>query len=165
MDGKSGGIDKYLLNFLTKVSNEEVRIDFLTNEIDVELQKELKKFHSNLYAIANLKHPVSQYRQVCRIIKEGQYDAVYLNISTAIDCIAAIAAKHSGVKRRMIHSHSSGNDCESALKRNLFNGIHKFCRLFLYRYGTEFYGCSVKAGEWLFPKKIVLEIFLVITKE
>ena len=23
MDGKSGGIDKYLLNFLTKVSNEE----------------------------------------------------------------------------------------------------------------------------------------------
>ena len=100
MDGKSGGIDKYLLNFLTKVSNEEVRIDFLTNEIDVELQKELKKCHSNLYAIANLKHPVSQYRQVCRIMKE-------------------------------------------------------FCRLFLYRYGTEFYGCSVKAGEWLFPKKIV----------
>ena len=155
MDGKSGGIDKYLLNFLTKVSNEEVRIDFLTNEIDVELQKELKKCHSNLYAIANLKHPVSQYRQVCRIMKEGQYDAVYLNISTAIDCIAAIAAKHSGVERRMIHSHSSGNDCESALKRNLFNGIHKFCRLFLYRYCTEFYGCSVKAGEWLFPKKIV----------
>ena len=70
MDGKSGGIDKYLLNFLTKVSNEEVRIDFLTNEIDVELQTELKKFHSNLYAIANLKHPVSQYRQVCRIMKE-----------------------------------------------------------------------------------------------
>ena len=45
MDGKSGGIDKYLLNFLTKVSNEEVRIDFLTNEIDVELQTELKKWN------------------------------------------------------------------------------------------------------------------------
>ncbi len=28
MDGKSGGIDKYLLNFLTKVSNEEVRYLF-----------------------------------------------------------------------------------------------------------------------------------------
>ncbi len=128
MDGKSGGIDKYLLNFLTKVSNEEVRIDFLTNEIDVELQTELKKFHSNLYAIANLKHPVSQYRQVCRI-KEGQYDAVYLNISTAIDCIAAIA-KAFGGGERMIHSHSSGNDCESALKRNLFNGIHSSAACF-----------------------------------
>lgn len=155
MDGKSGGIDKYLLNFLKKVSKEEVRIDFLTNEIDPELKEELKKFHSGLYAIANLKHPISQYRQVCSILKAGRYDAVYLNISTAIDCIAAIAAKHTGIKRRMIHSHSSGNDCESTLKRNTFNLIHKFCRLFLYRYGTEFYGCSVKAGEWMFPKKIV----------
>ena len=92
MDGKSGGIDKYLLNFLTKVSNEEVRIDFLTNEIDVELQTELKKFHSNLYAIANLKHPVSQYRQVCRIMKEtiikenesGQRLDKYLKVSRLI---------------------------------------------------------------------------------
>lgn len=155
MDGKAGGIDKYLLNFLKKVSKEDVRIDFLTNEIELELKAELKKFDSNLYAIANLKHPISQYRQVCSIIKAGRYDTVYLNISTAIDCIAAIAAKHTGVKRRMLHSHSSGNDCESTLKRNVFNLIHKFCRLFLYRYGTEFYGCSVKAGEWMFPKKIV----------
>ncbi len=89
---------------------------------------------------------------MCRIMKEGQDDLVYLNISTAIDCIAAIAAKHSGVERS-IHSHSSGNDCESALSRNLFNGIHKFCRLFLYRYGTEFYGCSVKAANGYFQKK------------
>lgn len=155
MDGRAGGIDKYLLNFLKKVSNEEVRLDFLTNEIDPELKEELHKFHSNLYAISNLKHPVSQYRQVRRLIKAGRYDTVYLNISTAIDCITAIAAKHAGVKRRIIHSHSSGNDCESALKRNVFNLIHKFCRLFLYKYGTEFYGCSEKAGEWLFPEKIV----------
>lgn len=155
MDGRAGGIDKYLLNFLKKVSNEEVRLDFLTNEIDPELKEELHKFHSNIYAISNLKHPVSQYRQVRRLIKAGRYDAVYLNISTAIDCITAIAAKHAGVKRRIIHSHSSGNDCESALKRNVFNLIHKFCRLFLYKYGTEFYGCSEKAGEWLFPEKIV----------
>ena len=77
MDGKSGGIDKYLLNFLTKVSNEEVRIDFLTNEIDIELQTELKKFHSNLYAIANLKNKVRghlciklrySYSWLCRFI-------------------------------------------------------------------------------------------------
>lgn len=155
MDGKAGGIDKYLLNFLKKVSSEDVKIDFLTNEINSELKEELHKFNSDLYAIANLKHPIAQYRQVCRIIREGRYEAIYLNISTAIDCIAAIAAKHTGVKRRMIHSHSSGNDCESTLKRNIFNMVHKFCRLFLYRYGTEFYGCSIKAGEWLFPKKIV----------
>lgn len=155
MDGNAGGIDKYLLNFLEKVSSKEVKLDFLTNEVNSDLEKKLKTYGSKIYAIQNLKHPITQYRQVKAIIKAGQYDAVYLNISTAIDCVAAIAAKHAKVKRIMIHSHSSGNDCESVLKRKIFNGIHKFCRLFLYKYGTEFYGCSIKAGEWMFPKTIV----------
>ena len=41
MDGKSGGIDKYLLNFLHNVSSEETQVDFLTNEVDKELEKQL----------------------------------------------------------------------------------------------------------------------------
>lgn len=155
MDGKSGGIDKYLLNFLQKIQKEDVQIDFLTNEITPELEAYLEHFDSSLFAIPNLKHPIGQYRQVKKILKQGGYDMVYLNISTAIDCIAAIAAAHAHTKHVLIHSHSSGNDCENVLKRSVFNGIHAVCRLFLYRYATEYYGCSYKAGEWLFPKKVV----------
>lgn len=155
MDGNAGGIDKYLWNFLDTVSGEAVQIDFLTNEIDPALQKKLQMYHSRLFEIANLKHPVKQYMQIRRILQSEKYDAVYLNISTAIDCIAAIAAKHEKIPKRMIHSHSSGNDCENALKRVVFNSIHRVCKLFLWRNGTHFYGCSKKAGEWLFPKKIV----------
>jgi glycosyltransferase involved in cell wall biosynthesis len=29
------------------------------------------------------------------------------------------------------------------------------CKPILWRCGTKFYGCSIKAGEWLFPKRIV----------
>ena len=29
------------------------------------------------------------------------------------------------------------------------------CRCFLFQTGTHFYGCSKKAGLWMFPKKIV----------
>lgn len=155
MDGKAGGIDKYLLNFLEEVSSEGIQLDFLTNEVDPELQTHLREYHAGLYAIPNLRHPAAQYRRVKSIIEKGRYDAVYLNISTAIDCVAAVAAKHAGVKKRMLHSHSSGNDCENVWKRRLFDAIHKSCRLFLYRYGTEFYGCSVEAGAWMFPEKIV----------
>ncbi len=155
MDGRAGGIDKYLLNFLEVVSGEDVRMDFLTNEIDEELKEKLRGYHSRLFAVANLKHPLKQYTQVRQILRKGKYDAVYLNISTAIDCIAAIAARHEKVPKRMIHSHSSGNDCESTVKRFAFDVIHSVCRLFLWTNGTHFYGCSEKAGEWLFPKRIV----------
>ena len=155
MDGHSGGIDKYLLNFLENVNSANVRVDFLTNEIDGELEAYLKRYGSSIFAIANLRHPYAQYRQVREILDKGNYDIVYLNISTAIDCIAAWAARRKKVPRILLHSHSSGNDCESTVKRRIFNTIHYICRLFLYRAGTEYYGCSEKAGLWMFPEKIV----------
>lgn len=155
MDGKSGGVDKYLLNFLEAVHGEDVRIDFLTNEVDAELRQFLQQYHSRLFPIAGLKRPVKQFSQVCRILEKGQYDMVYLNVSTAIDCIAAFAARRAGVEERAIHSHSSGNDCEDALQRFIYNTVHRACRLFFYRAGTRFYGCSHKAGRWIFPNKIV----------
>ena len=155
MDGYGGGIDKYLLNFLENVHTENIRIDFLTNEVSPELETFLQKYHSRIFAIPNLKHPVGQYREVCRILEAESYDIVYLNISTAIVCIAAWAAKKKKVPRIFIHSHTSGNDCENPVKRMIFDSIHKFCRLSLYRAATEYYGCSEKAGLWMFPEKIV----------
>lgn len=155
MDGRSGGIDKYLLNFFNNVNSGGVHVDFLTNEIDEELERQLASQGSRIFAIPNLKHPLAQYRRVRHILENEKYDIVYLNISTAIDCIAAFAAKSKGISKIMLHSHSSGNDCESTGKRTLFNIIHFICRLFFYRAGTEYYGCSKKAGIWMFPKRIV----------
>lgn len=155
MDGHGGGVDNYLLNFLENVHTQDIEVDLLTNNIDKELEKYLSRYHSHIFAIANLKHPIKQFRQVCGIIERGQYDVVYLNISTAIDCVAALAAKRKKVRRILVHSHSSGNDCENPVKREIFNAIHYFCRIFLFRAATEFYGCSKKAGLWLFPRRIV----------
>lgn len=155
MDGKAGGVDRYLLNFLEAVHDQEVEIDFLTNEINEELRMFLEPYHSELYAIAGLRHPVKQFRQVCKILDNKHYDMVYLNVSTAIDCITAFAAKRKHVPERAIHSHSSGNDCESAIQRLVYNVVHRICRQFFWRAGTRYYGCSEKAGLWIFPKRIV----------
>lgn len=154
-DGKAGGIDRYLLNFLRTVNTDGVQIDFLTNAIDPELEKTLLSEGSRLFQIATLRRPLKQYRQVRSLIQEYHYDTVYFNISTAIDCIAAWAAKKERVPRRILHSHSAGNDCENSVIRWLFNAMHFICRLSFYRTGTQFYGCSKKAGYWMFPRRIV----------
>lgn len=64
MDGKSGGIDKYLLNVLEQVSGNNqsqiqgsITLDFLTNEVDSDLEEKLATYGSKIYAIPNLKHP------------------------------------------------------------------------------------------------------------
>lgn len=154
-DGKAGGVDRYLLNFLEAVQGENIQIDFLTNEVDQKLKDDLKQYGSRLYEVTTLKHPVKQYRQVCAVLKQNSYDMVYFNLSTAIECIAAFAAKKMKVPERALHSHSSGNDRQNALSRGIYNFLHRICCLFLYKAGTVYYACSVKAGEWLYPKKIV----------
>ena len=55
MDGKSGGIDQYLLYFLRSVSSDCIQIDFLTNKIDPELQSILSGYGSRIFEIANLR--------------------------------------------------------------------------------------------------------------
>lgn len=155
MDGKSGGVDTYLLHFIDAVKNEDIQIDLLTNKADPELKRHLADYHSRLFEIANLRHPVRQFRQVRYLIRKEGYDIVYLNISTSMDLIAAFAAASCRVPRRILHSHSGGNDCESVKKRIIFNLLQKICRRILYRAGNEFYACSKKAGYWMYPKKIV----------
>lgn len=155
MDGKSGGIDNYILHFLEGIWEEGMQIDFLTNHAEQELKERLRSYHSRLFEIANLKHPAKQFRQVRYLIRREGYEMVYLNISTSMDCIAAFAAKSAHVPRRILHSHSGGNDCESVSKRTVFNILQRICRTFFYLAGTEFYGCSYKAGYWMYPKKIV----------
>ncbi|MFV0363782.1 MAG: glycosyltransferase [Suipraeoptans sp.] len=155
MDGHSGGIDNYLINFLKNVNTPEVKIDFMTGDIDEELQTFLKDYNSELFEIPRLRTPFAQYRRVCELIKDGKYDMVYLNVSTAIDFIAAKAARKIGVKERIIHSHSSGNDCRNSFKRNIMNLINAICRNSIYKNGTKFIACSNKAAEWIFPKQLI----------
>lgn len=154
-NGKKGGIDKYLLNFLKNVEGRNVQIDFITSEKTDSLQKELKKFGSHLYEVPTLKHPIRQYLSIKEILISGNYDMSYLNISTALNCVAAIASWRAGIKKRAIHSHSSGNDCNSVFKRKMLDFFHIVCKQFLYLFANKFYACSMKAAVWMFPKRLI----------
>ena len=155
MDGKAGGIDKYLLNFLEQVHNECVQVDFLTNHIDANLKQKLEQYDSHLYEVANLKQPNLQYRQICDIIQKNKYDVTYFNISTAISRIGPQAAFDCNVPIRVIHSHSTGNDCSNPYKRKLLDFLHNKYKKQLYKTANRFYACSKKAGLWMFPESIV----------
>lgn len=155
MDGRSGGVDTYLLHFIDAVWKEGMQIDLLTNEADPGLKQHLSRYGSRLTEITTLKHPLKQFRQVKELIRKEQYDIVYLNVSTSMDMPAAFAAKACHVPRRILHSHSGGNDCESVLKKTIFDLLQRVCRPVFYRAGNEFCACSVKAGDWMFPRRIV----------
>ena len=155
MDGKAGGIDKYMLNFFQHIPGEDVHFDFLTAKIDEGLKEKLKEKNAEIYEIPTLKNPFAQYNAIREIIKKNDYDTAYFNISTAL-CFPGIKAAHDcGVNKIIIHSHNTWYDCNNSKKRFIMVRLNNICRKFIYKYGTDFYGCSVMAGKWIFPDKIV----------
>ncbi len=153
-NGSAGGVDRYILNFYHSVKDDTVQIDFLTNLEDNPFLDKLDSPGAHLFHVSNLYHPIRQYREVKRILQDG-YDVLYMNISTALTIPCFLAAKQSGVKKIIAHSHSAGYDCAGALKRKLMTLLHRLCKGPLSRCVTDFLSCSDKASEWMFPKKVL----------
>lgn len=151
---ETSGIDRYLLRMLENLWGESLEIDFLTLHKTQEMETKLAPYHSRLYQISSLKHPIRQYRETKRILKEGKYDAVYLNFSVAINSVGAWAAKGAKTPKVILHSHSSYVDEEKRLVRWICIVLHSCMRLFLGCLGTDFVACSQKAGEWMFTQKV-----------
>ena len=156
MNGKAGGVDRFMLNLRESlVSVPDVRVDFLTNDLDEELQEQLSCMGSSLYEVPSLSHPIKQYRAIRKILSNNNYDIVFLNFSAAINIFAPKAARKSNVPRIIIHSHNSANDISNPLKRAVFGLLHKLGKRLLHQYATDCFACSYKAGQWLFPSKIL----------
>ncbi len=151
-DGKHSGIDKYLLNFCDVAYEQGATLDFMCDAVDGELDARFKKMGFGLVSVPSLKNPFTQYRKIKKIIKAGGYDAVYLNISEAFNCIGLLAAFCCRVPVRIVHSHSSGVDRSSRAVRTVRTLLHKLAKPFVSHAATKRYACSSAAGRWLYTK-------------
>lgn len=154
-DGRHSGIDKYLLNFAQAALEQGVKIDFLTNQIDDELQKKLDRMGFGLIEIPSLKHPLKQYHAIRQILRGACYAGAYFNISESFNCMGLWAAKAEGVPVRIVHSHSSGVDRVNKWVRAFRTCLHKICKPLLSYLATDYLTCSEVAARWMYTKKII----------
>ena len=154
-DGRGGGVDKFILELIEKLSLVEYKIDLFTNHKNEELLKRMNEKGIGLYQVCSAKNPIKQYIDIKTIMLKKRYDVVYFNISTAVPCSGIIAAKKVGVNNIIVHSHSSGLDEENKYIRLFMIWIHKICKNIVSAYATKCVACSQKAGEWLYTKRIV----------
>ena len=152
--GKTSGIDKYLFSFLEQMKEKNVKVDFLTRDEDENLKNELAKKGSNVYLVPSNKHFIKSFVKMKKIIKENNYDIGYFNISKTSNCIGIIASKIFGIKKIVVHSHSSGIEshnflikCISFLFNLVFKPIISIC-------SDLNLACSDKAAKWLFSKNV-----------
>ncbi len=149
-NGKHSGIDKYLLGFCKVASENGVVLDFLTNEITDDLKKELSEMGFGLLQIPNLKKPFRQYKAIKNILKNGNYDGAYFNISEAFNCMGILAAKREKVPVRIAHSHASAVDRTNRYVRLFRTALNNIFKPILTKSATRRLACSTVAGDWLF---------------
>ncbi len=154
MNGKAGGVDKYILN-LIKVANEKYDIDVLTNHNSEELRNQMRKQGVGLYRVPSLSHPIAQYNQIKNLMKEKKYDVAYLNTSTAIMVSMMLAAYKCKIPVRAVHSHSSGIDIKNKWKKYLIFAVHMCGKIVMSKTANKYLACSEKAGRWMFSDALV----------
>ena len=151
---KGSGINKYILNVL-KAIGEQAEIDILTSDYNDALAGALEPYNVNIIAVDRLVHPIRRYRQIRQAVREKEYDIAYFNISEAFNCIGNIAVKKNAETVIISHSHASGVDNKSLIRRGISLFMHK-ASIPIVNYCTDYrYACSGVAGEWLFGKQKV----------
>ena len=154
-DGITSGIDKYLLTFLDSIELNGRKMDFLTKKYNKDMENKLKKYGCNLYKVSQNRHPIKQFLEMRKIIKNGEYSVAYFNISETFNCVGIIAAKVYGINTVIAHSHSSGSDKNSKLKRKISEVLNCLCKPIVHFCTNKKLACSTLAARWLYHKSII----------
>lgn len=144
-----GGAETFVYNLFSNINNDEYHFDFLirnrmiNNEL---LYAECKKKNSNIFITeSNIKHPIKNFLQVNKILKENKYDCIHIHANALIYIIPILIAKKNNIKI-VLHSHSVTNNKGGYIGRI----VHYINQKIIYNVQMNNIACSIEAGKWMF---------------
>ena len=147
VDLDGGGIDRYLLNYCSRIP--EIQFDFavVDNKIGI-LEPQLEALGCHIYRVPRQSHGVrANYNAIKKILTDNHYDAVHVHLGYR-GAVALLCAKRCGVKTRIVHAHIAAEP-ESAKQRL----IRKAFTVWVKRLATHLAACGVDAAKWVWGEK------------
>lgn len=146
MSSHIGGVETYFHNYYYKFS-PEFHFDFIALNGEMCFSDEYQKNGSKVFSVPNFKrNPISYYFKLKKILKDGNFDAIHVNMLSLANVLPVIAGHFSKTKV-IVHSHNSGTP--AGLARKI---LHKVNKPFLFL-ADERFACSELAGKWMFGSK------------
>lgn len=152
-----GGITQYILQNWRFIDKTRFQFDFATMSKTLDFADDLraegcKIYYISCYAEDNQDKFINEFK---KIITEGDYDIVHLHTKQWKSFIVEEIAKEAGVKKIIIHAHSSGIDTLDDAKRKKQLELHnQILQRLTESMATDFWTCSWKASEFIFGDKI-----------
>jgi glycosyltransferase involved in cell wall biosynthesis len=152
------GVEAFLMNVYRNIDRTKVQFHFLTpldcrNE---EMKKEIIELGGSVHELRCKDHKIWSKVVLFKLylfLRRNKYDIVHINTGNIVFLsIAVLASKLSGVPRIIAHSHNSADMKTGLSKKSWKNYI---CSPILRYCPTDYWTCSMKAGEYMFPRNVI----------
>ena len=154
MSDNIGGMETFFHNYYEHFDLKKYHFDFVTVCGTIAFANEYKKNGSEIYNVPNfLKHPIKYYKILRKIINEGKYDIVHINMLSAANILPVKAALKEKISKVIVHSHNNG--MPKGFIRKLLHICNKHC---LRDSSIVRMACSEEAGGWMFGNGVGYKI-------
>lgn len=156
---RSGGVENYMLNLASELSDEDFSIDLLITDEkkeDEEYIDDIKNIFDNVYFIPSHKENLFKHIiDVYKVSKKYRHGIIHIHASDGFHAIDGIVGRLAGVRNIIYHSHNA----------SFKNGIGKTVGRLLYQISGRYYlACSKDAGRFLFGERIVTSSKFAVAK-
>ena len=152
-----GGRTQYILNNWKYIDKRVFQFDFVTFSKTLDFEEELieqgcKVFHLSCYYKDD---PTSFIRELDEVFSYG-YDVIHIHTSYWEDDVVERRAKANGIRKIIIHSHSTGISKALSKTEVERKTKHHFImrELVDFELATDYCACSREAAEWVFGKRV-----------
>lgn len=153
-----GGRTQYILNLWKNIDKSRFQFDFVTFSSELEFEDELLaegcKIH---YLSCHPEKDEKRFREEFSNVLENDYDVIHIHTSFWRGMLVEEMAKECGVKKIIIHSHSSGITCDSSDTEEGRKKHFQVRAQLSEDIATDFWACSKVAAEWLYGDNIPKE--------
>ena len=152
-----GGITNYILQNWKYIDKTKFRFDFATMSHSLDFAEELEEqgckiYHISCYAEDNKEKFVHEFRN---ILNNEDYDVVHLHTKQWKSFLVERIAKEMGIKKIIIHAHSTGLDfLDKNTRRKELQLHNQTLENLTEDVATDFWACSQEAADFIFGDKI-----------
>lgn len=143
-----GGLENFVMNIVRNIDLAKFDVEFLyCDNIKSYFDDEIIKLGFKITKITSRSSGIFKHlNELNKFFSENSFDAVHINYNSSLCFTVARAAKKSGIRNIIVHSHNS------SAKKTL---LHMIFKPFIAKYANMYFACSKLAAEWMFTKKIL----------
>lgn len=164
----SGGVESLLVRIHSKMNSDVVQSTFfLWDRNDTKFYGDdiLEKYHiDTVYGDVSCKNRYIRFiKKIISLYKffqshKDQFDIFHIHCSDPSSYFYGFIAKKAGIKKVILHSHTSFSINHKTIRFILIFPI----RCLMERYIDSFIACSHRAGKYIFPPKKTVTLFNAI---